>query len=101
MVNLFYGISFLAGVLLIVFGYLIKFKKKINLINDYKVKNIKDEEGYINWVGKTELIIGVLVTLFTSTGFIFNKVIELVVLNTVLIILLIIFLTMGDKKYKS
>lgn len=101
MINIFYGISFLAGVLLIVFGYLIKFKKKTNLINDYKVKNIKDEEGYINWVGKTELIIGVLVTLFTSTGFIFNKVIELVVLNTVLIILLIIFLTMGDKKYKN
>ena len=96
-----YSISALIGILLVIFGYQIKFKRKTGLINDYKIKNIKNEAGYTNWVGKTELIIGVLVTLFTITGFIFNKVIGVVVLNTILIILLIILLIMGDKKYKK
>lgn len=96
-----YIISGVVGISLIIIGYLIKYKKKTSLINDYKIKNIKNEEGYINWVGKTELIIGVLITLLTITGFIFNKVMGVVVLNTILIILLIILLTMGDKKYKK
>ena len=95
---LLYIISGVVGISLIIIGYLIKYKKKTSLINDYKIKN---EEGYINWVGKTELIIGVLITLLTITGFIFNKVMGVVVLNTILIILLIILLTMGDKKYKK
>ncbi|MDU4890386.1 MAG: hypothetical protein E6344_10795 [Clostridium sp.] len=98
---LLYIISGVVGISLIIIGYLIKYKKKTSLINDYKIKNIKNEEGYINWVGKTELIIGVLITLLTITGFIFNKVMGVVVLNTILIILLIILLTMGDKKYKK
>lgn len=98
---LLYIISGVVGISLIIIGYLIKYKKKTSLINDYKIKNIKNEEGYINWVGKTELIIGVLITLLTITGFIFNKVMGVVVLNTILIILLIILLTIGDKKYKK
>lgn len=98
---LLYIISGVVGISLIIIGYLIKYKKKTSLINDYKIKNIKNEEGYINWVGKTELIIGVLITLLTITGFIFNKVMGVVVLNTILIILLIILLTMGDKKYEK
>ena len=38
---LLYIISGVLGISLIIIGYLIKYKKKTSLINDYKIKNIK------------------------------------------------------------
>lgn len=98
---LLYAISGLVGVSLIIIGYLIKYKKKTSLINDYKIKNIRNEDGYISWIGKSEIIIGIVMTLLTIIAFIFNRGLELAALDGVLIITLIVLLISGDRKYKN
>lgn len=96
-----YSISAFIGILLVIFGYQIKFKRKTGLINDYKIKNIKDEVGYTNWIGKSELIIGLVIIILSIVAGVFNKAVELVVLDVVLIITLIVLLISGDRKYRK
>ncbi len=96
-----YSISALIGILLVIFGYQIKFKRKTGLINDYKIKNIKDELGYTNWIGKSELIIGLVIIILSIVTGMLNRAMELVVLDIVLIITLIVLLISGDRKYRE
>lgn len=96
-----YSISALVGILLVIFGYQIKFKRKTGLINDYKIKNIKDELGYTNWIGKSELIIGLVIIILSIVTGMLNRAMELVVLDIVLIITLIVLLISGDRKYRE
>lgn len=96
-----YSISALIGILLVIFGYQIKFKRKTGLINDYKIKNIKDELGYTNWIGKSELIIGLVIIILSIVTGMLNRTMELVVLDIVLIITLIVLLISGDRKYRE
>lgn len=96
-----YSISTFIGILLVIFGYQIKFKRNTGLINDYKIKNIKDEAGYTNWIGKSELIIGLVIIILSIIAGVINKAVELVALDGVLIITLIILLISGDRKYRN
>lgn len=57
----------LVGVLFIIFGYMIKVKRKGSLINFYNESKYKDNEKYLDWIGTTELLSGIILL---SIGFI-------------------------------
>lgn len=52
---------FSVGLMLIIFGILIAFFKKINLIHDYHVQNVKEEDknNYLSLIGISLIIIGI------------------------------------------
>ena len=52
----------LVGVAFIIFGYLIYFKEKYNLINDFEsnFKSGRKTESYAKKVGLIELIVGII-----------------------------------------
>lgn len=62
-------ILILVGLAFITFGYLIYFKEKYNLINDFEADNKsgKKSESYAKKVGQIELIIGVIFVLIGIT----------------------------------
>ncbi|WP_085875560.1 DUF3784 domain-containing protein [Peptoniphilus vaginalis] len=57
-------ILILVGLVFIIFGYLIYFKEKYNLINGFEsdFKYGRKTESYAKKVGLTEFIIGIVVT---------------------------------------
>lgn len=97
--NFIIMINFIVGLLCILFGYQIKFMKRLDLINNYKSKNIEDEKSYANWIGFSELIIGFLY-LIISIILLFTKSLVLSsIADLILLIILIILLVLGDKKF--
>lgn len=58
-------ILILVGLAFIIFGYLIYFKEKYNLINDFEsdFKSGRKTESYAKKVGLTEFIIGIIFVL--------------------------------------
>lgn len=64
----------LAGTCFIVFGYLIYFKQKYNLINDFKedYKAGRKDEDYAKKVGLIEMIVGTAILLLTIGMAIFH-----------------------------
>lgn len=99
--NFFIILNLIVGFLAIFFGYKIKFKKKSNLINDYKIKNISDKTAYLNWVGLVLLAFGFLIIIVAIVAFIIKSLIVMAIINSILIVTLIIFLILGDKKYRK
>ena len=63
--NLLNTILIVVGGAFITFGYLIYFKEKYNLINDFEAdnKSEKKSESYAKKVGLIELIIGIIFVL--------------------------------------
>lgn len=55
------------AVLMIFIAYLIKYKKKVNIISGYDEQIYKDKDGLANWVGGTLIIMGILCFLFAIT----------------------------------
>lgn len=94
-------LNIIAGILGLFFGYEIKVKKKIGLISDYKNKHIVNKDGYLNWVGSVEFIMGILM-LVVALGTIITKLNAVIVIAD--IVLGIIFVAMhliGDEKYSK
>ena len=60
----------LASLLIIYLAYLIKYKKKVELIAGYDEKSIKDKDGLANWIGGTLLKTGILSFFFGVFAFI-------------------------------
>ena len=66
------GIILIAAALIIIFlAWLIKYKKKVNLISGYDENTVKDKDGLANWVGGTLIIAGAL-ALIPSTILLLN-----------------------------
>lgn len=64
----------IVGTIFIIFGYLIYFRKKYNLINGFEeaYKAGRKTELYAKRVGLVELIIGIILTLFGISMIIFK-----------------------------
>lgn len=56
-------VTILAGLFLLGCGYLIKVKKKMNLIAGYSAAAVADEDGLAAWVGSNVIFIAVVVLL--------------------------------------
>lgn len=99
--NFFIILNLIVGILAIFLGYKIKFKKKSNLINDYKIKNIRDKTAYLNWIGSVLVAFGFFIIITALVAFIIKSVIIAAIINAILIVTLIILLMFGEKKYSK
>jgi hypothetical protein len=88
--------------LLIIFsGYLIKYKKKVNIIAGYDEQTCKDKDGLANWVGGTLIAMGILCFLFAITLiFLPNYTNLMMTAYGITIFLFALIATTGSKKYK-
>src|SRR5215471_16108193 len=68
MVNAFVLLT--ASVIVLTFGYLIAFRKRITLIAGLDVSKVRDSDGLARWVGRGLLGIGVLGVLIGLAGFV-------------------------------
>lgn len=50
----------LAGVILILFGLMLRIGKMVEMLAGYKEEDVEDKEGLANWSGNMLLIMGVL-----------------------------------------
>jgi len=98
---LIWSIIIFIGVLLIGFGYKIKFEGKTHLINNYNNKKLKDKKAYANWIGSIELIIGIMMVILGLMGFIIRSVKIIMSLHLGLTIILIILLIVGEIRYSK
>ncbi|MDO4535681.1 MAG: hypothetical protein Q4B63_07735 [Clostridium perfringens] len=92
-------LNIIAGILSVYFGYEIRFNRKLGFINDYKNKHIVNKNAYLNWVGTSELVFGVLM-LVVALGTIISKSNLFIVITDIM--LAVIFgcsLLIGDGKY--
>lgn len=91
----------LVGFLFIIFGYMIKVKRKGSLINFYDESKYKDSEKYLDWIGTTELLSGIILL---SIGFM-NLFIEnntfIIGAFVVTIITTIVSLVFGELRYRK
>ncbi|PHS36145.1 MAG: hypothetical protein COA82_02390 [Alkaliphilus sp.] len=53
-----FSIHAFSGMLLVIFGYLIKVKRKGSIINGYKESNYKDSDKYLDCIGTTLFLFG-------------------------------------------
>lgn len=65
-----FSIHAFPGLLFIVFGYLIKVKRKGNLINFYKESNYKDSNKYLDCIGKRLFLSGSTLTVLAFSVFV-------------------------------
>lgn len=88
--------------LLIIFsGYLIKYKKKVNIIAGYDEQTCNDKVGLANWVGGTLIIMGILCFLFAVTlNFLPNYTHLMMAAYGITIFLFALIAVTGSKKYK-
>ena len=49
---------FLAGAVLAVLGYRIRFRQEVRLITGFEPRNVRDPEGWARWVGGIGLFMG-------------------------------------------
>ncbi|MGZ3766425.1 MAG: DUF3784 domain-containing protein [Mucilaginibacter sp.] len=89
--------------LLIMFlAYLIKYKKKVNIIAGYDETTVKDKNGLANWVGGTLLISGCLTFMFSLLSIFLP---ELFKISMIFYFLVIsaggIIAAVGGRKYKN
>jgi hypothetical protein len=49
---------FLAGAVLVVLGYRIRFRHEVRLITGFEPRNVRDPEGWGRWVGGVGLFLG-------------------------------------------
>lgn len=95
-------LNLLVGLPCIFYGYMISFKKKTNLINDYDAKRIKDKSSYLKLIGLSELIIGILMILSLLFFVLFIKsILIMAIIDFLLIIALITSLILADVKYSK
>ena len=52
-------VMILCSLVLLVFGYLIRYKKQVNLIAGYDADQVSDPDGLANWVGGWSIALGV------------------------------------------
>ncbi|AYE33944.1 DUF3784 domain-containing protein [Clostridium septicum] len=96
-----YVFHILVGVFLIYLGYQVKIKKDLNLITNYRKKNIKNEKGYANWIGNSEMIAGVVLIISAIATYFTKEIMIISATDWVLVVGLIVSLLVADKKYKK
>lgn len=96
-----YVFHILVGAFLIYLGYQVKIKKDLNLITNYRKKNIKNEKGYANWVGNSEMIAGVVLIISVIVTYFTKEIMIISATDWVLVVGLIVSLLVADKKYKK
>ena len=95
------GANIIAGILILLLGYNIKFKNRVELIKNYNPDSLKDEESYSNCLGIIKMIIGLTFILLGVVGFIVvNNIIISIILDVLLIIIFIALLLWSYKRYK-
>lgn len=67
-------LSALLGIVFLLFGYFIYFRKKYNLINGFEeeFKNGKKTQKYALVIGLTEFIVGIFLLVISSLLFLFT-----------------------------
>lgn len=96
-----YAVHILGGAFLIYLGYQVKVKKDLNLITNYRKKNIKNESGYAKWIGNSEMIAGVAVIVAALVSYFAKNRTIISAADWILVVALITCLLIGDKKYKK
>ena len=99
--NLLIGINFILGLACIFLGYQIKFKKRIEFINNYKSKHLVDRDSYTSWIGASELVVGFLILVTAGITISIKSAAFMGVTDVVLIVILILLLIDGEKKYSK
>lgn len=92
-------INSFVGLILAIFGYMIRFKGRLDLINAYKKGSVKDEESYALWMGNSQLFSGLALLALGLIGFLNGNALLLAWLNPIIILVLIGLLFTGEKKY--
>ncbi|HKL11020.1 MAG TPA: DUF3784 domain-containing protein [Clostridia bacterium] len=87
------------GLTLAIFGFMIRFQGRLDLINGYKKGSVKDEESYAFWMGNSELFCGLALVFLGLIGFSTENAVFLILLDPAIILVLIVLLFAGEKKY--
>lgn len=95
----FHLINLFIGLMLAIFGYMIRFQGRLDLINGYKKGAAKDEEAYAFWMGNSQLFCGLALVSLGLIGFSTGNAVFLKWLDPAIILLLIVLLFAGEKKY--
>ena len=94
-------LNIVAGILSVYFGYEIRVNKKLGFIGDYKNKHIVNQNAYLNWVGTSELIFGILM-LFVALGTIISKSnLFIVIVDAILAVIFVASLLIGEGRYNK
>jgi len=92
-------INSLIGLILAIFGYMIRFQGRLDLINGYKKGSAKDEEAYAFWMGNSQLFCGLALFSLGLLGFSTGNAAFLKWLDPAIILLLVVLLFVGEKRY--
>jgi len=94
-------IQALAALLVIFLAYLIKYKKKVNIISGYDEQTCKDKDGLANWVGGTLIIAGSIAFIVALCAFVLpNYIGAIVVIYGTTIITGAMIAAIGGNKFK-
>ncbi|HTH83185.1 MAG TPA: DUF3784 domain-containing protein [Mucilaginibacter sp.] len=90
------------GLLFLLLGYLIKYKKKMNLIAGYDPTQIADKDGLANWMGGVTIVMGSILMLSALALHYFPGH-QTFIMNTFIASILIGCVTMvvGSYRYKA
>ncbi len=94
-------LNIIAGILSVYFGYEIKVNRKLGFISDYKNKHIVNQNAYLNWIGTSELIFGILMLVVALVTIISKSNFFIVVVDAILAVIFVGSLLIGDGKYSE
>lgn len=92
-------INSVIGLILGVFGYMIRFQGRLDLINGYKKGSAKNEEAYAVWMGNSQLFCGLALISLGLAGFTSGNTVFLKWLDPMIILVLVALLFVGEKRY--
>ncbi len=90
-----------SGSLLIFLGYLIKYKKKVNMLSGYDETLVQDKDGLANFAGASLIILGLISILLGLVIYFFPTHYVLIMnIFTATIIIGCIIMVLGSKRYQ-
>ena len=92
-------INSLIGLILAIFGYMIRFQGRLDLINGYKKGSAKDEEAYAFWMGNSQLFCGLALVSLGLISFASENDLFFIWLDPIVILVLIALLLVGERRY--
>ncbi len=95
-----FGITMIcAGIVTILYGYLLAFRHKLSVIKGYNPKRISDPTGYARHLGLAQLVAGILYTMIGSLGLVGVERIYLIIPAFITSVALITSLALTQRKF--
>jgi len=95
-------IEMCAAGLLIFLAYLIKYKKRVEIIAGYDERTCKDKDGLANWIGGSLLITGLICLLLGIVATLMpNHTDHMMIAFGIIVLLWVVIVNVGGRKYKG